>query len=150
MYYFKNKQLQPFDILVSPDHFGIFRHYIIYLGNHDFIHCVPKEGVIKVAPEEIKQRELITVLRPTIQDEAAAMARALGSLGRPYDLIDFNCEGFVNYIITGKPISKQFIDFATTFKQLKSLFNETIQKIDRSRSDSLGNQQNSNRSENPG
>ena len=43
----------------------------------------------------------------TWYDQEAAVNRAMSLIGRPYDLLNFNCEHAAYYALTGKPRSPQ-------------------------------------------
>lgn len=116
--YARKYGLQPADRIKEPIfQTGLSKHHSIYLGmdqygqewiseNHKFhgVRLVKANDFFKVnneysfVPFEGKYPERI-----------AAVKRALAVLGKPYDLIEYNCEHYASFVQTGKAESKQVI-----------------------------------------
>jgi hypothetical protein len=48
-------------------------------------------------------------VRDDTKDLSTTLKRARSLLGTKYDIIDFNCEHFIDYIFDRKPISEQVL-----------------------------------------
>lgn len=108
--------LQPADRLIEPIfQTGLSQHHAIYLGvdsqgtewvveNYKFV------GVRLISAETFfRNKRQITVNRfdGSHIDRFNAVKRALSLLGKPYDLINYNCEHYASYVQNGKAESKQ-------------------------------------------
>ena len=124
MYKYNGAILRPYDIIVTR--YFILDHYIIYLGGKDFIHCIPETGVTICNLHEVNKRGVVEVLRYSEIDTDVIAARIEECKGKAYDLFDFNCETFKNYVFTGNAQSKQINQFAAWFLNIKKSINEGI------------------------
>jgi hypothetical protein len=128
--------LQPADRLIEPIfQTGLTKHHSIYLGidaegtewiaeNHKFVGV----RLIKASDYFLKGKLIKTErFRGNYQQRIAAVKRALSLLGKPYNLIDFNCEHYAQYVQTGKIESKQV---STVLAVLACLFFIGILTID--------------------
>ncbi|WP_282085161.1 lecithin retinol acyltransferase family protein [Aquimarina algiphila] len=108
-------QLQPADVIVAKKRTGLGRilnHYIVYLGNQSFIGNL-MDGVKHLSQKELK--ELLIEYEPTkIRrftgsnfQRRLALNRAYSRLGDKYNLLNFNCEHFANWVQKGKENSNQ-------------------------------------------
>jgi hypothetical protein len=108
--------LQPADRITEPIfQTGLSQHHLIYLGadaqgvewiseNYKF------QGVRLVKASDIfrpGKKFHVEKFRGSYQEREAAVRRALSLLGAAYNLIDFNCEHYAEYVQTGKTGSKQ-------------------------------------------
>lgn len=108
--------LQPADRVVEPIfQTGITRHHAIYLGvdangtewiaeNQRF------HGVTLVSADAYFQKEKQIWVEPfagSYKQREVAVKRALEALGKPYDLVSYNCEHYASYVQTGTAESKQ-------------------------------------------
>lgn len=108
--------LQPADRIIEPIFStGLSKHHAIYLGvdnlgtewiaeNYKF------KGVRLVkATMYFQKGKLIKVKKfhGSYQQRISAVKRALSLLGKSYDLIDFNCEHYAEYVQNGKAKSEQ-------------------------------------------
>jgi len=97
---------------------GISKHHSIYLGvdqnGHEWISENKRnEGVRLIkACEYFKYGKSYTIIpfKGTYMQRTAAVKRALAVLGKPYDLILYNCEHYANYVQLGKPVSQQVLN----------------------------------------
>jgi len=116
MYYSRLYGLQPADRLIEPIfQTGLSKHHSIYLGgdaqgvewiaeNYKF------KGVRLVkASDFFRSRKKMQVqsFQGNYLEREIAVSRALSLLGASYDLIDFNCEHYAEFVQTGKAASKQ-------------------------------------------
>ncbi|MDX1954704.1 MAG: lecithin retinol acyltransferase family protein [Chitinophagaceae bacterium] len=108
--------LQPADRLTEPIfQTGLSQHHVIYLG-------ADAQGVEWISENyKFKGVRLVRAsayFRPgkkfrvhkfsgNDQQREAAVRRALSLVGAPYNLIDFNCEHYAEFVQTGKSGSKQ-------------------------------------------
>lgn len=107
--------LSPMDVVVAKKRKGLGRildHYIIHLGNNEFIGNL--EGGVKFLSLLELQNLLIDYEPVKIRkfngnksDIFYAKQRALSKLGSRYNLLGFNCEHFANWVQYGKETSKQ-------------------------------------------
>ncbi len=119
--YVEYHQLNPGDTIVSSFREKVaglksLFHFIVYLGDGKAIHNMPVEGVSLVSMEEVANhyREVHRIERFEGGDNELQLLyeRAREVLGKPYDLLSFNCESLANYLRYGKATSKQVIAFA--------------------------------------
>jgi hypothetical protein len=117
MNYIDLHKLKPGDKIVVPKSWlQVVQHHVIYLGqNHSGVDLIAENAVgshvhITAANEFFSVNTEITRIERFVGDKMErriAIERALKQLGQPYDLINYNCEHFANYVQTGKPISTQ-------------------------------------------
>lgn len=114
--YASRYNLQPGDRLIEPIfQTGIAKHHSIYLGadeqglewiaeNHKF------HGVRLVKANEFfrgGQTYEIKRFNGSRFDRLRSVSRALSVVGKPYELINYNCEHFASYVQTGNAASSQ-------------------------------------------
>lgn len=116
MNYSSKYGLQPADRIIEPIfQTGISKHHAIYLGrdqngvewvseNYKFkgVRCVRAVDYFKN-----DQGFHITKFQGAWGERVSAVKRALSLLGKPYDLIDFNCEHYAEYVQNGIAKSNQ-------------------------------------------
>lgn len=108
-------QLFPADVIVAKKRNGLGRilnHYIVYVGNETFIGNL--EDGVKILPKSELSKLLIDYepvnIKPfkgTNYQRNQAVHRAYGRLGEKYNLLNFNCEHFANWVQKGKENSVQ-------------------------------------------
>jgi Lecithin retinol acyltransferase len=116
--YYCYHNLKPGDTIVSR--FKEFKgglkglvHYITVLTPEWAIHNLPETGVALISMDKVAEdyREVQKVERfeggPT--ELECLIARAKKVMGRPYHLLQFNCESLANYLRYGRPESKQVL-----------------------------------------
>ena len=113
----KHYKLKPGDRIVTPKSLaGIIQHHAVYLGTdhrgHDLIaeNAYGKFVAVVDAKKFFAEYPRITrveAFKGNSLERRVAVERALKLLGKPYSLIDFNCEHFANYVQHGKVESKQ-------------------------------------------
>lgn len=117
MYYSKKLGLKPGDQIVeiiTP--LGIAKHFAIYLGwdntGTEWIIENKKFDAVRLIKAADYSKTVLQVSR--IQKFSGnniarklAVQNALKKIGKPYDLINYNCEHFVTEAITGKKKSRQ-------------------------------------------
>ncbi len=91
------------DVLVVTRGPGAQPHYGIDWGGGSIAH-VQAGGVAAVVPSQIFSRGLPVYLAGTAAsgEVPGIVARVQGQLGRPYNLLTFNCETLVSYAVTGE------------------------------------------------
>lgn len=108
--------LQPADRIKEPIfQTGFSQHHSIYLGMDKFGQEWIAENHWKHGVRMVKANEYFKTFRNysfirfegTYTGRVAAVKRALAELGKPYDLIQYNCEHYATYVQTGKAESKQ-------------------------------------------
>lgn len=116
MNYAKRYGLQPADRLIEPIFAtGLSKHHIIYLGeDHQGVEWIADnykfQGVRKVRASDYFTRGKKFRIEPfkgTYDQRIVAVKRALSRMGERYDLINFNCEHYAQYVQTGHATSKQ-------------------------------------------
>ncbi|HPM32216.1 MAG TPA: lecithin retinol acyltransferase family protein [Chryseolinea sp.] len=111
MKYVNFYNLKPGDKIVVPKSWmQVIQHHVIYLGqNHLGVHLIAENAVgsyVRVIAVDQFFQENPRVTRidrfsgNNVQ-RRLAIERALKKLGQPYDLINFNCEHFANYVQKG-------------------------------------------------
>lgn len=110
-------QLRPGDRILSPKSlFGIIQHHAVYLGQnyqgHDLIAENAFGKYVRIVTAEEFFEEYPTVTRidrfqGSEGERVEAIQRALDLLNEPYNLINFNCEHFVNVVQFNKRESRQ-------------------------------------------
>ena len=93
---------------------GISKHHVIYLGmDHQGIEWIAEnykfQGVRKIKAREYFKNKRYTIQRfnGNYQQRIEAVQRALSKMGEPYDLIDFNCEHYAEYVQNERSTSHQ-------------------------------------------
>ncbi|GFD83809.1 hypothetical protein KUL118_66710 [Tenacibaculum sp. KUL118] len=130
----KNR-LQSGDVIVAKKKSGIGRilnHYIVYLGNGEFIGNLSKG--VKIIPSTELMKLLQTYEPVKIRkflgseyERYKAKNRAYTKLGHKYSLVNFNCEHFANWVQFGKEKSSQVTLASTalllgiTYKLIKTI-----------------------------
>lgn len=117
MNYVSFYDLKPGDKIVIPKSWmRVIQHHVVYLGqNHLGVHLIAENAVglfvrvISVDQFFQENPEVTRIDRFTGDNvqRRIAIERALKKLGQPYDLINFNCEHFANYVQTGSATSNQ-------------------------------------------
>ena len=115
--YIQHYDLTPGDeILVPKSNFNIIQHHALYLGFDEnrtdwIIHNTAGVGVSLITADEFFSLcPHITEIRRfsgTNQERKQLVQRALTKIGKPYNLIDYNCQHFTSEVKTGKAVSKQ-------------------------------------------
>ena len=102
--------------MVPKSVFGLVQHHAIYLGMDHFGRDIIAENIVGkyvcTTPAEeffVKNPGVTRIERFTGNGLARrqAVERALKLMGKPYNLIDFNCEHFANKVQTNIPFSPQ-------------------------------------------
>jgi uncharacterized protein YycO len=109
--------LRPADRIVTPKSgLKLVQHHAIYLGqNFQGIDLIIENKIghgVRVVTADSFFSECQTVTRierfnGTGPQREKAIKRALDKIGRPYSLIDFNCESFANLVQHNKIESRQ-------------------------------------------
>lgn len=120
MKYGKLYQLQTGDQIIEPlFSTGLTKHHAIYLGhdlnNVEWIaenHNVFGVRIIDANTyfQNVRRISRIDRFQGTLQQRQAIVQKALSLVGKPYNLITYNCEHFVNEVIHGKSESKQILN----------------------------------------
>ncbi len=110
-------QLKPADRIVVPKSvFGLIQHHAIYLGKDHFGRDIIAENIVgkyvctTLAEEFFTKNPSVTRIERftgTGLERRQAVERALTLMGKPYSLIDFNCEHFANEVQTKISFSPQ-------------------------------------------
>ncbi len=105
-------KLKPGDRIVAPKSLlGIIQHHAVYLGTDHRGQDLIAENVYgkfvsvvnaKKFFAEYPQVTRVEAFKGNNLERRVAVERALKLLGKPYSLIDFNCEHFANYVQHGK------------------------------------------------
>lgn len=111
MSYVNFYNLKPGDKIVVPKSWMRFiQHHVIYLGqNHLGVHLIAENAVgldvrVITVDQFFQENPEVTRIDRFVGDNVQrrlAIERALKKLGQPYDLINFNCEHFANYVQKG-------------------------------------------------
>lgn len=117
MSYIKYYGLKPADRIVVPKSIaGIIQHHAVYLGQDYQGQDLIAENVygmyvrVVTANEFFSKNPKVTRIEPfkgNNYERKVAVQRALDLLGKPYSLINFNCEHFANVVQHGKSESIQ-------------------------------------------
>ena len=116
MIYAIKHRLRPGDRLISPLFAtGLTKHHAIYLGmdttgiewvaeNHKLlgVRAVKATAYFASAPSFI-----IRPFSGSYAEMIVAVQRALAEVGKPYDLINYNCEHYAEYVQNGLVFSQQ-------------------------------------------
>lgn len=110
-------KLQPGDTVVVPkSSFKLVQHHALYLGCDDYGNHYMCENVIGIGVKLTRVKDffnsvtLVTRIEKFHRNDLARktiVQKALSKLGKPYNLINYNCESFCNDIKHNKPKSKQ-------------------------------------------
>ena len=116
MSYAQRHDLKPGDELISPIFLtGLTKHHAVYLGTGEYgVEWISEndaeKGVRLVTAQDYFSRIRsfrINAFKGTEQQRDAAVLRAYGELGKPYDLVRHNCEHYASFVQTGIATSKQ-------------------------------------------
>lgn len=108
--------LEPADCIKNPIfQTGLSQHHSIYLGVDDFGHEWISEnhhqqGVRMITAEDFfreGKKYTFEKFEGSYTDRVNAVKRALHHLGKPYHLINYNCEHYASYVQSGKAVSRQ-------------------------------------------
>lgn len=117
MIYSKKYNLQPGDGIVEPlFQTGLTKHHALYLGwdnngvewiaeNHKFKNV----QIIRASQyfAAVKRIDRIEKFNCSKEERKQIIRCALHLAGKPYDLVNYNCEHFVTEAVTGKSRSRQ-------------------------------------------
>ena len=114
--------LRPGDeIIVPKSRLNMIKHHAMYLGQdlssaHWIVENRIGDGVRTTTAdaffEDVDQITAIERFRGSDHERKLLVNRALSLVGRPYNLIKYNCEHFTSELRTGIPESKQVSAFA--------------------------------------
>lgn len=117
MSYVDFHNLKPGDeIIVPKSNFNIIQHHALYLGydeygTHWMIHNNAGIGVSLITVNDFfkqcHQINQIIRFKGTNYERRQLIEKSLKRIGKPYNLIVYNCEHFTSEIKTGKSTSKQ-------------------------------------------
>lgn len=116
MLFAKKYDLRPADQIITPLFAtGLTKHYSIYLGVDQngiewISESLPPGGVQLVNATDFSSRNKkiqVVAFNGKEQDREIAVARAYSDLGKPYNLIGYNCEHHASFVQTGVATSKQ-------------------------------------------
>lgn len=112
-----NNQIKPADRIVVPKSvFGLVQHHVIYLGKDHFGRDIIAENIVgkyvctTSAEDFFTNNPDVTRIERFVGtglERRQAVERALKLMGKPYSLIDFNCEHFANEVQTKISFSPQ-------------------------------------------
>lgn len=98
----QNYSIRPGDGLVRSKSFlGLIDHYGLYVGHSQVIENHPLHGVRSISLTEfLNGRQLLRVksFPGNEWNRSTAVRKAYEMIGTRYDVLDFNCEHFVNHI----------------------------------------------------
>ncbi len=110
-------QLQPGDRIVVPkSQLRLVQHHALYLGYDEFGQHYMCENVIGIGVKLTRVSDFFNGVREvnriekffgTNSERKLLVQDALSKLGQPYNLINYNCESFVNHILVKRAQSKQ-------------------------------------------
>jgi len=117
MNYIKFYNLKPGDkVEVPKSNFNLVQHHAAVLGQDfqgqdlmvenvagSFVRVITADEFFLANPKITR----ITPFKGSNLERRIAIQRALEKVGSPYDLINFNCEHFANYVQKGKATSDQ-------------------------------------------
>ncbi|HRN48398.1 lecithin retinol acyltransferase family protein [Agriterribacter sp.] len=114
---FNLNNLRPGDRLVLPkSEWDLIQHHVIYIGtdangNRSYIENFAGKGVQLVNEKRLfRDGHYVTRIEPFVGDifqRNEAIKRAMQLIGKPYDLVNFNCEHYANTVQHNKSYSKQ-------------------------------------------
>ncbi|WP_191907056.1 lecithin retinol acyltransferase family protein [Adhaeribacter soli] len=109
--------LKPGDTIVTPkSEFNLVQHHALYIGSDDYGSHYITENIIGKGVSLTRLSSFfanrpkvtrINRLKATAYQRRRVVEMALSKVGKPYDLINYNCEHFVTEVTTNRPISKQ-------------------------------------------
>lgn len=115
--YIQKYKLKPDDEIVVPKSvFNFVQHHAIYLGldrngNHWIVENKIGGGVQLISADDffasVSTVNKIIPFSGTNDQRKLFVYKALNSLGKPYNLIQYNCEHFITELKTGKAKSQQ-------------------------------------------
>lgn len=121
MDYIKYYNLLPGDQIVQPIFkTGLTKHYSMYLGvDNNGIGWIAENHKIlgvRLINTTIFFQNMPSISRidrfyGTNEQRKQVVVRACKLAGKPYDLINYNCEHFITEALTGKPNSQQVVNF---------------------------------------
>lgn len=113
----KKFKLSPGDRVVIPKSlWDLVQHHALYLGCDVYGNHYMCENVIGVGVRLTRVKDFFygvekltrkEIFRGNHSQRKAVVQKALSKLGKPYNLIDYNCETFCNDVIYDKPTSRQ-------------------------------------------
>ncbi|MBI3137735.1 MAG: lecithin retinol acyltransferase family protein [Sphingobacteriales bacterium] len=116
-YYVDWLRLKPGDELIVPKSgWDIIQHHALYIGyDHQGIHWIihnnVQTGVSLITVDDfftqVHKVNKIMRFTGTNTERKALVQRALIRIGKPYDLINYNCEHFISEVKTGSASSPQ-------------------------------------------
>ncbi len=116
-YYVDSFQLKPGDELIVPKSgWDIIQHHALYIGydhngTHLIIHNDINRGVSLISVDDffsvVRKVNRIIPFKGNNAKRKAIVQRSLARIGRPYNLINYNCEHFITEIKSGNPRSRQ-------------------------------------------
>lgn len=111
------KQLNPGDVVVVPkSELNVIAHYLIYIGRNSYGEAIYAENIqgygVRLITESQFVREnpkykRIRRMNTTEYERSLAVERAKSLVGKAYDLTNFNCEHYANYVQYNTSFSKQ-------------------------------------------
>lgn len=118
-------KLQPGDRVVVPkSHWQLIQHHALYLGYDDFGNHYMCENVNGVGVKltsvsnfflDVTKVTRIEKFNGTKPVRKVVVEKALSKLGQPYNLINYNCESFVNEVLYKSSYSNQVGNIAGFF-----------------------------------
>lgn len=113
----KHYNLKPGDRVVVPkSQWQLVQHHALYLGYDDFGNHYMCENVIGIGVKLTRLEYFFNGVKKVTRierytgnnyDRKRVVQNALSKLGQPYNLINYNCESFVNDALLNKVQSKQ-------------------------------------------
>ena len=106
--FIRNFNVRPGDVIVGPkSELKIVEHYVVYLGQNEWgndLFAENKAGIgvrIIYYQQFAKENPTFSRIRRFNGNEferALAIQRAKSLIGRSYDVVNFNCEHYANYV----------------------------------------------------
>lgn len=125
MNYGRIYSLKPGDSIIEPlFRTGLSKHYAIYLGKDSNGNEVVAEnhwikGVNIISARDyfssVKHIARIERFSGSELERTKALQRAFNLAGKPYDLLNYNCEHFATEVQKGRPRSNQVTNFTVLF-----------------------------------
>ena len=110
-------KLQPGDrIIVPKSGLNLVQHHAIYLGEDDYGNHFMCENIFGRGVQLTRVNEFFMDVKVVTRiekfsgsnyDRKIMVQKALSRLGKPYNLINYNCESFANDVIHKTAVSKQ-------------------------------------------
>ncbi len=115
--FIRNFNIQPADVIICPKSgLNFVQHYVIYLGQDEWGNDIFAENKVGHGVRTIYY-DLFAAENPTFNrinrfngneyQRSQAIQRALSLIGRKYNVTNFNCEHYANYVQGYKTESKQ-------------------------------------------